>query len=90
MLPPLELTAVLTWGGTDLGKERAVSEVMSESTEMVGKEIGQTSFRRIQETFCKGDAECSYQPSTALQEAPAAAHRAHLRLLLLWTCVTGF
>lgn len=42
----LELTAALTWEGTDWGREREVSEVMSESNEMVGKEAGQNSFRK--------------------------------------------
>lgn len=51
VLHPLELTAVHTWEGTDFGKEREDSEVMSESTEMVGKETAQTSFRKNSGNF---------------------------------------
>lgn len=80
------------WQQFTPGKEREVSEVTSESIEMMGKEIGQTNFRKNSGIFffCKGDAEGSYQPSTDLQEALAAAQRTHLRLPQLWTCLLGF
>lgn len=68
---------------------------MSESNEMAGKETGRRFLKKLQKEFRNFFAKEMLKAHTSHLlpcKKPLLLHTrlTHLRLLLLWTCLTGF